>query len=114
MRVLTAAFAIFGLAMISAVGFPGTVHIAAAADNVLVIPGASGGSGNGLVLLAEVSARIREAELNRLTCSANPDAELEYEDALQALIDGRYQSGIVHLQAADKVLSVTPYVPDFR
>ena len=110
MRNLTAAILMFMFGIVNAAALPG----AADADNVLVIPKANAGGSGGLVLLAEVSARMREAELNQLTCSANPDAELEYEEALQALSEGRFESGIVHLEAADKVLSVTPYVPDFR
>jgi hypothetical protein len=105
MRSLRAACVILMLVVVCAAAS------AAAADNALVIPEANAGSGAGLVLLAQVSVRIREAELNRLTCSANPDAELEYQNALRAMMDGRYQSGIIHLEAADKVLKVEP-VPD--
>jgi TRAP-type C4-dicarboxylate transport system substrate-binding protein len=113
MRNFTAALAIFMLATMSAATFPDAARVAAA-DNVLVISRANTGGSGAVVLLAEVSARIREAELYRLTCSANPDAELEHQDALQALMNGRYESGIVHLEAADKVLSVAPYVMDLR
>jgi hypothetical protein len=104
MRWHTAAMTILALVCGAAPASPTT----AAAGNVLVIPAANGSNSTGLVLLAQVSERLREAELNRLSCSASPGAELQYQDALQALIDGRYRSGILHLKAARKVLSIAP------
>jgi hypothetical protein len=105
MRGFAAARATLLLGIVSITASPFAAGVAAPAENVLVIPAANADHSSGLRLLAQVSVRIRAAELSRLTCSASPDAEMQYQGALQALIDGHYQSAIAHLQAADELLS---------
>ena len=70
---------------------------------VLVIP--AGDCRTAAFLLARVSRHLREAERSALFSAA---AEDEYEDGLQALIDGNCTDGIEHLRICDKALQQTP------
>lgn len=56
-------------------------------------------------VLARVSRHIRDAERSALFSAA---AEDEYDDGLQALIDGNCTDGIEHLRICDKALQQTP------
>ena len=70
---------------------------------VLVIP--AGDCGTAAFVLARVSRHIRQAERGALFSTA---AEDEYDDGLQALINGNCTGGIEHLRICDKALQQTP------
>jgi hypothetical protein len=56
-------------------------------------------------VLARVTRHIRDAERSAVYSAA---AEDEYDDGLQALIDGNCAEGIEHLRTSDRVLQQSP------
>jgi hypothetical protein len=76
---------------------------------VLVIP--AGDCRTASFVLARVSRHIRDAERSALFSAA---AEDEYDDGLQALIDGNCAQGIEYLRASDSALQQSPDFEFFR
>jgi hypothetical protein len=70
---------------------------------VLVIP--AGDCGSASFVLAKVTRHIRDAERS---ASFSPEAEDEYDDGVQALIEGDCRDGIQHLRTSDKALLNSP------
>lgn len=61
--------------------------------------------GDASVLLARVTRHIRDAEQSAWY---SPDAEDDYDDALQAIIETRCAEGIEDLRASDRLLRRNP------
>jgi hypothetical protein len=76
---------------------------------VLVIP--AGDCRTASFVLARVSRHLRDAERSALFSAA---AEDEYDDGLQALIDGNCAQGIEYLRASDSALQQSPDFEFFR
>jgi hypothetical protein len=76
---------------------------------VLVIP--PGDCRTASFVLARVTRQIRDAERSALYSAA---AEDEYDDGLQALIDGNCAEGIEHLRTSDRALRECPNSEFFR
>jgi hypothetical protein len=70
---------------------------------VLVIPGRDCQTAS--FVLAKVTRHIRDAERSALYSAP---AEDEYDDGLQALLDGDCAEGIEHLRTADRALQQNP------
>jgi hypothetical protein len=70
---------------------------------VLVIPDSDCQAAS--LILARVTRHIRDAERTALYSAA---AEDEFDDGLQALIDGDCAEGIEHLRSSDKALQQSP------
>jgi hypothetical protein len=75
---------------------------------VLIIPAQD--CGHASLILARVTRHLRDAEQS---ASYNPEAEDEYDDALQAITETKCAEGIKDLHAADKALRDSPTYDSF-